>query len=711
MSWLAPAIVAILSGSVILTAVFVYLYTRERELWMGLWGLAWFAYSVRFGIELAQVLAATPSPAAVLANNLLVLVTGVLLLDGSYLLARKRIPRWHRVLSLIVAAWTIAATALVLTPMMVSTPAWVFRGVANIAAGIVWYRNITGAGPWGKITGATFVMWGLHNLDYPFLRGVASFAAFGFMLGAFLEFILAFGALIAYFELTRNQLRESESRYRSIFEDSASVMLIIDPADARIVQANPAACAYYGWSVGQLTSMKIADISTLSVEAIEDEMVRAQSGERLKLNFTHRLASGQLRDVEVYSGPVEIDGRRLLYSIVHDVTDRARALDELRESEERYSMLFEDCLSPMLLVSTDGARILDANAAAARMYGWQIGTLMTMSIADLSIDHTESVNREVADTVADGGRVRTFTHRRADGTLIDVEIYSTPITSGSETALYTIVNDISARTEAERTVAEYQQHLEELVEQRTKALLAANEELERASLAKDEYLANMSHELRTPLNSVIGFSELLARGMAGDLNEEQRRQIEMINASGQHLLRVVDGILDLARITAGAIEVNIEDVDVSQLCHEVAARVRPIVDVRGVALQTTIEPDVRLRTDPVLLEQVLWNLLGNAAKYTQEGSVSLTLEQADGVVRIIANDTGPGIALEDQQRVFEMFVRLEGDVGVRSDGTGLGLPISKRLVGVLGGTIEFESVYGQGSTFTVILPQEPEPVG
>jgi signal transduction histidine kinase len=277
---------------------------------------------------------------------------------------------------------------------------------------------------------------------------------------------------------------------------------------------------------------------------------------------------------------------------------------------------------------------------------------------------------------------------------------------GDNLMLYTIVNDISLRAEAQRQVAEYQQHLEDLVKERTGELSKANEELERASVAKDAYLANLSHELRTPLNSVIGFSSLLAGGMVGDLTDEQRRQIEMINDSGRHLLRVVDGILDLARIAAGAVEANIEEVDISHLCGEVADRIAPALEHKRVALSRVIEPNVCIHTDPLLLEQILWNLLGNAEKFTNAGTVEISLSTDEQAVRIVVSDTGRGIRAEDAWRVFEMFVRVEDENGARSDGTGLGLPISRRLVEVLGGRIEFESEYGKGSTFTVVLPRE-----
>lgn len=454
MSWLAPAIVSTLSGSVILAAVFLYLYTQERARWMLVWGIAWLAYSVRFSVDLYQVVS-QPSAALTLISQLLVLFTGILLLDGSHSLAGRQTPRWPWLVGAAVAVWTIVAMFTPLSPFWASLAVWTFRGAANIAAGFVWYRSVTQSGPWGRITGVTFIIWGLHHIDYPFLRGVEAFAPIGFMLGAFLEFIIAFGALIAHFERTRHQLSESEARYRALFEDSASVMWIIDPADGRVVHVNEAAISYYGWTAEQFSRMNVAQVNTLSPDEIKAEMARVRSKERSMFNFRHRLASGEVRDVEVYASAVRIDGRDLLYSIVHDVTDRTRAERELRESEERYSTLFEDSLSPMLLISGEGARILDANEAAARMYGWPIASLTQMGIADLSVDDQAVIEREVAETISAGGRVGYFIHRRADGSKLDVEVYSTPISSGDGVVLYTIVNDISARVEAETRLAEY----------------------------------------------------------------------------------------------------------------------------------------------------------------------------------------------------------------------------------------------------------------
>lgn len=832
MSWLAPGIVAILSGSVILSVVFLYLYAIERERWMGIWGVAWLAYTVRFAVELTQEISGSHAIGLSIANSLLVLLTGILLLEGSYVLAGKAIPRWHRLVGGVVAVGTVVSAVLGLPAIYALSAVWIFRGAANIAAGAVWYRNIQDAGPWSKITAVAFIIWGVHNFDYPILREAAWFAAFGFMLGAFLEFIIAFGALIAHFEQTRHRLerseisfrlfaenardlifrtrikpdfaieyispaierlvgyppsrfldhpesmidlvhpddrsivaagmggeiiegpwlcrwihrdghvvwteqqlmalrdesgsvnridgiardvtdrvlaeqaaRQSDSRYRMLFERSASIMLLIDPDGGAITDANDAAVRYYGWSRQQLLGMRISDINTLSEDEVAVEMTAARTQRRSHFIFRHRRADGDIRDVEVYSGPVPFEGRDYLHTIVHDISDRREMLRSLAESEERYAALFRDSLSPMLIVDPTDAHIVDANEAAAALYGWTARELTALTIGDLSVDSYETVVQEIDSTLVAGGQLAVYHHRSADGRIHDVEVYATPIISAGRTFLYTIVHDITQRSHAERELAVYQQHLEDVVAERTEELTRANAALERASQAKDEYLANMSHELRTPLNSVIGFSSLLARGLAGDLNDEQSRQVTMINTAGQHLLGVVDGILDLARIEAGRIETELEHTDISDLCAKVVKGAEPLATERGIGLNVEIPAGITAVTDSTLLEQIVWNLVGNGIKFTDDGEVRLVLSASDESLTITVSDTGRGLRNEDKERVFETFVRLEDADGMRTEGSGLGLPITKRLVHVLGGTIELESELGSGSSFRVTIPR------
>jgi signal transduction histidine kinase len=263
------------------------------------------------------------------------------------------------------------------------------------------------------------------------------------------------------------------------------------------------------------------------------------------------------------------------------------------------------------------------------------------------------------------------------------------------------------RTEA--ALAEQHENLEALVQERTAALVVANEDLRAATAAKSEFLANMSHELRTPLNSIIGFSGILTQGLTGPLDKEQLNQIKMINRSGKHLLALVDDILDLARVEAGKVELHVECVDLAAVIREVSAIVRPLAESKGLSLRVDLYTgEIGLFTDGGKVSQILLNLVGNAVKFTQEGGVVIAVRHtADRGVSIAVSDTGPGISSADLPRIFEDFTQIENPSGAKPPGTGLGLRISREFAHMLGGRVMAESTVGVGSTFTLTLPAEP----
>ncbi len=256
-------------------------------------------------------------------------------------------------------------------------------------------------------------------------------------------------------------------------------------------------------------------------------------------------------------------------------------------------------------------------------------------------------------------------------------------------------------------VAQTEQGLRRVAEERARALENTNAELVRAARVKSEFLSNMSHELRTPLNSIIGFSGTLLGGLAGPLNEEQSTQLSMIDKSGRHLLELINGLLDLSRIEAGAQTSTIDDVDLRALCENAANMVRPAASATGLALDMTYSaPVTMVKTDPTQLTQVLLNLLANAIKFTDAGTVRFDVTMADGEVALEIGDTGSGIAEEEIKKVFEPFYQVTPPEGGKTRGTGLGLSVSRELVEALGARLEVASSLGEGSTFSVYLPVE-----
>lgn len=264
--------------------------------------------------------------------------------------------------------------------------------------------------------------------------------------------------------------------------------------------------------------------------------------------------------------------------------------------------------------------------------------------------------------------------------------------------------------------------------ERSKELERLSVELLRASRMKNEFLANVSHELRTPLNAIVGFVDLLREGVYGELAPRQIKPVERIEASANHLRHLVDQILDLAKIAAGRLDVHTEVLDIRPFILDVASEVESLVNEKNLSLSLTMGGALpRVRTDPTHLRQILVNLIGNAIKYTEKGtivvctrtisrgdalalgmpdSLSETNESGGMLLLVEVADPGIGIALMDQERIFEEFEQV--GAGPRTDsanrGTGLGLAISRRLARLLGGDMSLVSQVGEGSSFSLWLP-------
>jgi len=372
---------------------------------------------------------------------------------------------------------------------------------------------------------------------------------------------------------------------------------------------------------------------------------------------------------------------------------------ELKESEQRYAAVFEGSAVPILLIDPDTTQIIDANPAACDFYGHSSDDLMMMSILQTDALSAETVQAELA-RAADGMRVRFASKQLlSGGRLRDVEINVGPIRVGGRRVLYVMIHDITERKRMESELERAKRNLETIVGQRTQDLLRTNAELQQSSTARDMVFASLAREMRTSMQTITGFSDVLLSGMAGELTDEARRQVEMIAQAGRQLSGFVTTLPKAGESDPNRESLEPEQFDLVGLVESVLFGLGSFADEKHLKLKFVAgERPINIHTDRFMCQQIMLNLLSNAIRYTERGGVTVTVSRMDdGHCSMAVADTGPGIS---QSRIATLFQGPE----VHAPAAGIGLPMSLRTAAALHGTIDVQSTPGVGSVFTLILP-------
>ena len=486
----------------------------------------------------------------------------------------------------------------------------------------------------------------------------------------------------------QSRLAASRGLYQQLFQSSDAIMLLIDPETEAIVEANPAAVDYYGYSREELLQRHLADLR----EAVAgDSGTRAGRGNE----FCHRRAQGNSWVVEMHSRPLSWEMRGVLFTIIEDITERKQAEFQLRQ----FRQVIEESERGVTLAGPDGV-LFYANAACAGLFRMDCAELIGRRFVDFHQDASPEELAQLEQAILTTGqwrgllpardaRGRAFPLACAIGTLKGAH--------GEVQVIFNLMQDFSPEMD------------------RQTELCAARDTAEQANRAKSEFLSQMSHELRTPLNAVIGFAQLLETSAEEPLSDNQAEQVADIRKGGEHLLTLIDNILDFVSADAGEMSLSLESVAVSDALKDSRRLVQPMAKKAKVAVVSP-PTHARVRADLTRLKQVLVNLLSNGVKYNHVGGqVQVSVQEVDADAaadtdtdkgprcRISVRDTGPGLTTEQRARLFQPFERLGAEVrGI--EGTGIGLVLTRQLVHAMGGTIGVETVPGQGSTFWIELP-------
>ena len=525
-------------------------------------------------------------------------------------------------------------------------------------------------------------------------------------------------------------LREREELYSAIVNQAADGIVLLDAQSLNFAEFNDAACHGLGYSRDEFAALNLRDVQQVPVRDVSElRVTRLAVGEAVSFSNLHRRKDGSVRQVELNYRSLNIRGHAFLIGVWRDTTDKLEAEERLR----KLSMAVEQSPTSVLIADMAGT-IEYVNEAFLHSTGYAreevIGQMAGFNRSGVTPKETI---KALWDALQAGQAWEgEFINRRRDGELRIEHARIAPIlrADGSVSHYLGLQEDVTRRKQVEAELAQYRQHLEERVAERTAQLEEAyrdltgrsaqvaelNAALERraaeleaardasdaASRAKSAFLANMSHEIRTPMNAIIGMTHLLRRGV---LDAEQQGRLEKVGDAAEHLLSIINDVLDISKIEAGKLSLDVSDFRVEEVIRKACGLVADKAREKGLELVMDVdEPPYVLKGDATRVGQMVLNYLGNAVKFSSSGVVLVTARVEDegessARLHVAVRDQGVGISPEALPRLFRPFEQADGSTTRKYGGTGLGLAITGHLARLMDGTTGVESTPGQGSLF------------
>ncbi len=486
-------------------------------------------------------------------------------------------------------------------------------------------------------------------------------------------------------KISENALKQSQYKFRMLFEGHSSIMLVIDES-GNIIDANPAAATFYGWPIEKLCTMHLDTITTRSHEAVMSDLLKFKASKQNRFTTLHRKADGSLHDVEVVQNTIAIGSNMVFYCIMNDITERKQAESQLK----KLSLALQQ--SPTVVVITDPEGNIEyVNHAFSAHTGYSAEEARGKNPRILKSGlMPDSFYEDLWQTILSGRIWRgEMQNKKKNGELFwERAVISAMMNNdGVVTNFVAVKEDITAEKKL------------------WDELTAAKDHAEESDRLKSAFLANISHEIRTPMNGILGFSEILKDPHL--TGEEQEEFISLIQKSGNRMLNLITELIDISLYDAGETTLQITDTPVNALLHDLYAFFKPESEVKRLSLNCTCalsDEESTIETDSGKLTRILTSLIQNALTFTSTGTIDFGYTRIGSSLEFYVLDTGIGVPAAMQQKIFERFRQADDSLTRNYEGSGLGLSISKAYVEMLGGTIQVESREGQGSRFSFTLP-------
>jgi PAS domain S-box-containing protein len=502
-------------------------------------------------------------------------------------------------------------------------------------------------------------------------------------------------------------LRESEEKFSKVFHASPVALTIRRVSDGQYVEVNDSFLKRMGYQRQEVIGRTALDIGAWANPADREEMLQTlrEQGSLRNFESQFRTKSGEVGTALLFREVIELAGEKYFIGTTLDITER-KQIEKAVLHERDFSDAMLNSLPGVFYFYDRSGKFLRWNRNFEVVSGYSAGEIARMSPLDFFRGaEKEYLAQRIQEVFENGESDAEASLITKSGERIPYYFTGRRIEIENEPYLIGMGIDITQRKQAEEGLHLLNEELEGRIAARTEELAAAMIQAQESDRLKSAFLAAMSHELRTPLNSIIGFTGVILQGLAGPLNEEQTRQLNMTRDSARHLLALINDVLDISKIEAGQLEILKRPFDMRQAVESALRVVHPLAQKKNLQLVTSIGAGVGiLNNDRRRVEQVLINLINNAIKFSERGQVSIECQIRNGSLQTSVRDEGMGIKPEDRGRLFKPFQQIDTGLTRGHEGTGLGLSICQRLVSAMGGEITVESQWRVGSTFTFTLP-------